>query len=37
VQQLDRTVCRQRAIERFSAPKMAAAYERLFVQLLESS
>jgi glycosyltransferase involved in cell wall biosynthesis len=37
VQHLDRTVCRQRAIERFSAPKMAAAYERLFVQLLESS
>ena len=37
VQHLDRTACRQRAIERFSAPKMAAAYEQLFLQLLESS
>jgi glycosyltransferase involved in cell wall biosynthesis len=36
-QHLDRTVCRQRAIERFSAPKMARAYEELFVQLLQNS
>jgi glycosyltransferase involved in cell wall biosynthesis len=35
VQHLDRTLCRQRAVERFSAPKMAAAYEQLFVELLE--
>jgi glycosyltransferase involved in cell wall biosynthesis len=35
VQYLDRTYCRQRTIERFSATKMAAAYEQLFVQLLE--
>jgi glycosyltransferase involved in cell wall biosynthesis len=37
VRHLDRNVCRQRAIERFSAPRMAATYEQLFVQLLESS
>jgi glycosyltransferase involved in cell wall biosynthesis len=35
VQHLDRTACRQRTNERFSAPKMAAAYEQLFVRLLE--
>jgi hypothetical protein len=35
VQHLDRRLCRQRAVERFSAPKMAAAYEQLFVELLE--
>jgi glycosyltransferase involved in cell wall biosynthesis len=37
VRHLDRKVCRQRAMERFSAPGMAAKYEQLFVQLLECS
>ena len=37
VQHLDRTTCRRRAVERFSASRMAAAYEQLFVQLVEPS
>jgi glycosyltransferase involved in cell wall biosynthesis len=34
---LDRELCRARAVERFSAPRMAVEYEQLFAQLLATS
>jgi glycosyltransferase involved in cell wall biosynthesis len=37
VEHLDRTICRRRTVERFSATRMASAYAQLFVRLLESS